>query len=142
MAHDVGAGSYIRFGSILGSSPSAGAQFRVNSWGWGGVKRDDPADTTHLLSTAKEFIASEVYDPGELSPTVQYDPSINFTSLLSSAGTAQVCHFIFANGGTNVAGYSAFAYLQSVDIDGVERDGLMTATLNIKLSGALGTSAA
>ena len=61
MAHDVGAGSYIKFGAILGSNP--GTHYRVNSWGWGGVKRDDPADATHLLSTAKEFIASEYYDP-------------------------------------------------------------------------------
>lgn len=139
MAHDVGAGSYIKFGAILGSNP--GTHYRVNSWGWGGVKRDDPADATHLLSTAKEFIASEVYDPGELSPTIQYDPSIDFLPTMKSAATNQVVTFIFANGGTSLKAYSAFGSLQAFDTDGVERDGLMTATLNIKLSGEVGSAA-
>jgi len=51
-----------------------------------------------------------------------------------------VVTFIFANGGTSQRAYSAYGSLQSFDTDGIERDGLMTATLNIKLSGALGTT--
>lgn len=138
MAHDVGAGAYIKFGSILGSNP--GTHYRVNSWGWSGVKRDDPADVTHLLSTAKEFIASEVYDPGELNPTIQYDPSIDFLPAMKSAATNQVVTFIFANGGTSLKAFTAFGQLQEFGTDGIERDGLMTANLTIKLSGEVGTA--
>lgn len=138
MAHDVGAGSYIKFGSILGSNP--GTHFRVTQIQWSGPNRGgDQTDISHLLSVAKEFIGSETYDPGEVSVDIQFDPSLDFLGHVKSNATNQVITMVFANGGTNVKGFSAYGQLQSFEI-GATRDELMTGTLTIKLSGELGTT--
>lgn len=139
MAHDVGAGSYIRFGSLLGTNP--GTHYRVNSISWSGIQRGEPADVSHLLSNAREFVSSEVYDPGEVSAEVQFDPSLDFVSAMKSAATNQVVTLVFANGGTNLRAWSAFGHLQSFEA-GATRDEVMTGTVTIKLSGELGTTTA
>lgn len=139
MAHDVGEGSYIRFGTLLGSNP--GTHFRMTDIKWGSIKRGDPADATHLLSTAMEYIASGVYDPGEASVDVQFDPSLlsSVISHVQSASTAQVVTFIFANGGTSQAAYSTYGTLQEFEA-GANRTDVMTGTIKIKLSGVIGTA--
>lgn len=137
MAHDVGAGSYIKFGSILGSNP--GTHYRVTGINWSGVQRDEQTDVSHLLSVAKEFIGSPVYDPGEVSVEVQFDPSLNFVSHMKSAATNQVVEMLFSAGGGTLKKWSAYGQMTGFDI-GVTRDELMTGTIKIKLSGDLGTA--
>lgn len=138
MAHDVGAGSYIKFGSILGSNP--GTHYRATSISWSGIQRDDPADISHLLSAAREFVASEVYDPGEVSVEIQFDPSLDFVSHMKSAATNQVVTLIFANGGTALKAWSAYGQMQSFEA-GATRDEMQSGTVTIKLSGEIGTAA-
>lgn len=137
MSHDVGAGSYIKFGTLLGSNTSG--CYRVTGINWSGIQRDDPADVTHLLSNAREFVASEVYDPGEVSADIQFDPSLDFVSTLKSAATNQVVTLVFANGGTSLRAWSAYGQLQSFEA-GATRDEMMTGSVTIKLSGELGTA--
>jgi hypothetical protein len=138
MAHDVGQGSYIKFGTILGSNP--GTHYRVTGINWSGIQRDDPADVSHLLSVAREFIGGETYDPGEVSAEIQFDPSLDFVSAMRSAATNQVVTLVFANGGTSLRAWSAFGQLQSFEA-GATRDEMMTGTVTIKLSGEIGTAA-
>ena len=133
MAHDIGQGTYITFGSLFGNGTQ---YYKVNSVSLGGVTRD-VVDASHLLTTGgKQFLASEYYDPGELSVEIHHDPSLNPINLLTNVSTAQVVNIHFANGGTQTALWSAFGLASSFEAS-VPKDDMMTGTLTIKLSGNL-----
>ena len=133
MAHDIGQGSYVTFGSIVGNATS---HYKVNSISLGGVSRD-VVDASHLLTTGgKTFIASEYYDPGELSLEIHHDPSLNPLSLLTNVATNQTCQIIFANGGSATVTWSAFGFASAFEAS-APKDDMMTGTLTIKLSGDL-----
>lgn len=133
MAHDIGQGSYVTFGTIVGN---AATQYKVNAISLGGVSRD-VVDASHLLTTGgKQFIASEYYDPGELSLEIHHDPSLNPVTLLTNVATNQVCSIIFANGGTATTIWSANGFASSFEAS-APKDDMMTGTLTIKLSGNL-----
>jgi hypothetical protein len=133
MANDIGQGTYVTFGTIVGS---ASTQYKVNGVSLGGVSRD-VVDASHLLTSGgKEFIGSEYYDPGELTLEIHHDPSLNPVNLLTNVGTAQVCNIIFANGGTSTAKWSAYGFASAFEAT-APKDDMMTGTLTIKLSGNL-----
>lgn len=133
MANDIGQGTYVTFGTIVGSAATC---YKVNSVSLGGVSRE-VVDASHLLTSGgKEFIASEYYDPGELSLEIHHDPSLNPTALLTNVGTAQVCTIIFANGGTSTAKWSAYGFASAFEAT-APKDDMMTGTLTVKLSGNL-----
>jgi len=133
MAADIGQGTYVTFGTIVGSAATC---YKVNSVSLGGVSRD-VVDASHLLTTGgKEFIASEYYDPGELSLEIQHDPSLNPVALLTNVGTAQVVNIIFANGGTSTAKWSSYGFASGFEAS-APKDDMMTGTLTVKLSGTL-----
>lgn len=133
MAADIGQGTYVTFGTIVGSAATC---YKVNSVSLGGVSRD-VVDASHLLTTGgKEFIASEYYDPGELSLEIQHDPSLNPVALLTNVGTAQVVNIIFANGGTSTAKWSSYGFASGFEAS-APKDDMMTGTLTVKLSGNL-----
>ena len=133
MAHDIGQGSFVTFGTIVGSAAS---HYKVNSVSLGGVSRD-VVDASHLLTTGgKVFIGSEYYDPGELSLEIHHDPSVNPVGLLTNVSTAQPCLITFANGGSSVVVWSAFGFASSFEAS-APKDDMMTGTLTIKLSGDL-----
>ena len=134
MAHDIGQGSYVTFGTIVGN---AATQYKVNSISLGGVSRD-VVDASHLLTTGgKVFLASEFYDPGELTLEIHHDPSLNPVNLLTNVSTAQVVNIYFANGGTSTALWSAHGFASAFEAS-APKDDMMTGTLTIKLSGNLG----
>lgn len=134
MPNDIGQGSFVTFGNILGAATTG--NYRVNSISLGGVSRD-VVDASHLLTVGgKEFIASEYYDPGELSLEIHHDPSISPMALLTNVGTAQVCTIIFANGGTTTTKWSAYGFASGFEAS-VPKDDMMTGTLTVKLSGNL-----
>lgn len=133
MANDIGQGTYVTFGTIVGSAATC---YKVNSVSLGGVSRD-VVDASHLLTSGgKEFIASEYYDPGELSLEIHHDPSLNPVALLTNVGTAQVVNIIFANGGTSTAKWSSYGFASSFEAS-APKDDMMTGTLTVKLSGNL-----
>lgn len=133
MANDIGQGTYVTFGNIVGSAATC---YKVNSVSLGGVSRD-VVDASHLLTSGgKEFIASEYYDPGELSLEIHHDPSLNPVALLTNVGTAQVVNIIFANGGTSTAKWSSYGFASAFEAS-APKDDMMTGTLTVKLSGNL-----
>lgn len=133
MAADIGQGSFVSFGTMVGN---AATHYKVNSISLGGVSRD-VVDASHLLTTGgKQFIASEIYDPGELSLEIHHDPSINPLNLLTNVSTNQACVITFANGGNTTTVWSAFGFASSFEAS-VPKDDIMTGTLTIKLSGDL-----
>jgi len=133
MAHDIGQGTFVTFGTIVGS---AATQYKVNSVSLGGVSRD-VVDASHLLTSGgKEFIASEYYDPGELSLEIHHDPALNPVNLLTNVATNQVVQIIFANGGTSTVAWSAHGFASAFEAS-APKDDMMTGSLTIKLSGSL-----
>jgi len=133
MANDIGQGTFVTFGTIVGSAATC---YKVNSVALGGVS-SDVVDASHLLTSGgKEFIASEYYDPGELTLEIHHDPSLNPTALLTNVSTAQVCTIIFANGGTTTAKWSAYGFASSFEAT-APKDDMMTGSLTVKLSGNL-----
>jgi hypothetical protein len=135
MAHDIGQGTFVTFGTIVGKAET---QYKVNSVSLGGVSRD-VVDASHLLTAGgKVFIASEYYDPGELSLEIHHDPSVNPVALLTNVASNQVCSIAFANGGTATTVWSAFGFASSFEAS-APKDDMMTGTLTIKLSGNLNT---
>ena len=133
MANDIGQGTFVTFGSIVGSGAT---HYKVNSVSLGGVSRD-VVDASHLLTSGgKEFIGSEYYDPGELTLEIHHDPSLNPVNLLTNVSTAQVCTIIFANGGTTTAKWSAYGFASAFEAS-APKDDMMTGSLTIKLSGNL-----
>jgi hypothetical protein len=134
MANDIGQGTYVTFGTIVGTSTT---HYRVNSISLGGVSRD-VVDASHLLTVGgKEFIGSEFYDPGELTLEIHHDPSLNPVNLLTNVSTTQVCTIIFANGGASTAKWSAYGFASAFEAS-APKDDMMTGSLTIKLSGNLG----
>jgi len=133
MANDIGQGTFVTFGSIVGS---AATHYKVNTVSLGGVSRDG-VDASHLLTSGgKEFIASEYYDPGELTLEIHHDPSLNPMNLLTNVSTAQAVSIIFANGGTTTARWSAYGFASAFEAS-APKDDMMTGSLTIKLSGNL-----
>ena len=133
MANDIGQGTFVTFGTIVGAATS---HYKVNSVSLGGVSRD-VVDASHLLTSGgKEFIGSEYYDPGELTLEIHHDPSLNPVNLLTNVSTAQVCTIIFANGGTSTAKWSAYGFASAFEAT-APKDDMMTGSLTIKLSGTL-----
>jgi hypothetical protein len=133
MANDIGQGTFVTFGSIVGS---AATHYKVNSVSLGGVSRD-VVDASHLLTSGgKEFIGSEYYDPGELTLEIHHDPSLNPVNLLTNVSTAQAVSIIFANGGTTTARWSAYGLASAFEAS-APKDDMMTGSLTIKLSGNL-----
>lgn len=134
MANDIGQGTYVTFGSIVGNAATC---YKVNQVSLGGVSRD-VVDASHLLTTGgKQFLASEYYDPGELTLEIHHDPSLNPVNLLTNVSTAQVVNIIFANGGTSTALWSAYGFASGFEAS-APKDDMMTGTLTIKLSGNIG----
>jgi len=133
MANDIGQGTYVTFGSIVGN---AATHYKVNSVSLGGVSRE-VVDASHLLTSGgKEFLASEYYDPGELTLEIHHDPSLNPINLLTNVSTTQAVSIIFANGGTNTARWSAYGLASAFEAS-APKDDMMTGSLTIKLSGNL-----
>ena len=130
MALDIGQGTYVTFGTVLGTSG-----YKITGVNHGGMSRA-VAEATHMQSTAKEFVASAIYDPGELSVEVLFDATIKPTADLSSVGTNQTVTVYWANGGTTVTQWTAAGFLTGFEA-GAQMEDMMSGTLTIKLSGQL-----
>lgn len=131
MAVDIGQGTYVTFGTALHTATG----YKISGVNHGGITRAVAA-ATHMLSSAKEFVASSIYDPGELSVEVLFDPSIRPTADLANVATNQVVNVYWANGGTATSLWSAFGYASGFEA-GAQMEDMMSGTLTIKLSGTL-----
>lgn len=131
MAIDIGQGTFVGFGTALHTATG----YRITGVNHSGISRP-VADATHMLSSAKEFIGSAIYDPGELSVEVLFDPSISPRADLANVATNQVVNVFWANGGTTTQLWSAFGYATGFEASAQMED-MNSGTLTIKLSGTL-----
>jgi uncharacterized membrane protein len=131
MAIDIGQGTYVSFGTALNVSTG----YKITAVNHGGVARP-VADATHMTSSAKEFVASAIYDPGELSVEVHFDPAIKPTADLANVATNQTVNVYWASGGTTTTLWSAYGYATGFEA-GAQMEDMMSGTLTIKLSGTL-----
>lgn len=130
MAVDIGQGTQIVFGSLLGGT----AGFKLTGLSWSGIERA-VADASHMgTSGGKEFVASEVYDPGEVSAEVLFDPAIKPWTALTNVATAQAVEVQFAAGGSTTQLWSAYGYVTGFEA-GSQMEDMQTGTVTIKLSG-------
>ena len=132
MPVDIGQGASIAFGPQFGAATTA--TYRVTNLSWGGITRN-VVDASHMLTVGgKEFVAEEVYDPGELSVEVLFDPAVSPIGLMTNASSVQAVIVTFPSGGTSTDSWSAYGYLSAFEI-GVPKDEMMTGTATIKLTG-------
>jgi uncharacterized membrane protein len=131
MAVDIGQGTYVTFGSALATATG----YKITGVNHGGITRA-VADATHMQSVAKEFVGSSIYDPGELSVEVLFDPAIKPTSDLTNVATNQTVNVYWAAGGTATQLWSAYGFATGFEA-GAQMEDMMSGTLTIKLSGTL-----
>lgn len=125
MAIDNGTGASITFGT---SSFSA----TVTAINGEAIERV-AIETSHLgTTTARTFIPGDLFDPGEVSLELLFDPD-NKPPLNGAAETITVT-FPVAAGETNGATWAASGFVTGFSY-GVPLEELMTGTMTIKLSG-------
>jgi hypothetical protein len=132
MARDIADGATVSFGSVFTS-------LKLASISHSGVSRNT-VDASHLgTSGGKDFLASSMYDPGEVSCEVHFDPSLRTTIVgaMTNDGTTQALTITYPNGGTSTTAWSAYGYLTGFEIT-ASKEELMTATATVKLSGNIG----
>jgi hypothetical protein len=133
MPIDIGQGTYVTFGTAL----SGTAGYKITGVNHGGISRA-VADATHMQTVGgKQFVASEIYDPGELSVEVLFDPSIRPIVDLTNVATAQQLNVYWANGGTTTTLWTAYGFATGFEA-GAQMEDIMSGTLTIKLSGSIG----
>jgi hypothetical protein len=134
MAVDIGQGTFINFSGVLGSA--ATGVYKLTGLSWSGIERA-VADATHMLTSGgKEYVASEVYDPGEVSAEVLFDPSVKPWTALTNVATTQAVEVRFAAGGTTTVVWSAYGYVTGFEA-GSQMEDMQTGTVTIKLSGSV-----
>jgi len=131
MAVDIGQGTFVGFGTALHTATG----YKITGVNHGGISRA-VAESTHMLSSAKEFVASSIYDPGELSVEVLFDPAVKPTTDMANVATNQTVNVYWASGGTTTTLWSAFGYATGFEA-GAQMEDMMSGTLTIKLSGTL-----
>jgi hypothetical protein len=132
MAADIGQGTYVSFGTALHTATG----YKITGVNHNGITRA-VADATHMLSSVKEFVASSIYDPGEVSVEVLHDPAVKPVADLANVATNQVVSVYWANGGTAVTLWSALGYMTGYEA-GAQMEDMQSGSVTIKLSGALG----
>jgi len=132
MAADIGQGTYVSFGTALHTATG----YKITGVNHNGITRA-VADATHMLSSVKEFVASSIYDPGEVSVEVLHDPAVKPVADLANVATNQVVSVYWANGGTAVTLWSAFGYMTGYEA-GAQMEDMQSGSVTIKLSGTLG----
>jgi hypothetical protein len=132
MAVDIGQGTYVTFGTALVGTSG----YKITGVNHSGISRA-VVDATHMRTVGgKEFVASEIYDPGELSVEVLFDPSIKPISDLTNVSTTQPLAVYWANGGNSTMMWSAYGLASGFEA-GAQMEDMMTGTLTIKLSGSI-----
>jgi hypothetical protein len=132
MARDLADGATVSFGSVFTS-------LKLSNIGHSGISRNTVDASSLSTAGGKDFLASSMYDPGELSCELHFDPSLKttITAALTNDSTAQALTITYPNGGTATTAWSAYGYLTGFEITAAKEE-LMTATATVKLSGSIG----
>lgn len=117
--------------------------FGTSSWtgdivdiGWNGVARA-VLETTHLGTTgAKTFIPGDLYDAGELTLTVNYDPDV--PPPYSGAAETITLAFPLQSGWSVASKLAASGFISSWDpVVSLANDQVYQTTFTIKFTGAI-----
>jgi hypothetical protein len=125
---DIGDGASITFGTTAFTGSFKTLQHT-------GVSRT-PVDITHLGSTnAKEFMPGDLYDPGEISGTLSYNPDAQ-PPITNAAETITIT-FPVPTGSNNGATMACSGFVTQFDEPTLENDSEMIANITIKLTGQI-----
>ena len=126
MAADTGTGSTVTFGT----SGWAGEILDIN---FDGFNRE-AIDTTHLgTTTARTFMPSDLYDPGELTLEVQFDGDDG--PPIAAAETITIT-FPLKSGDTTAGNWAGSGFVTGFSF-GLPLEGKQTGTMTIKFTGAI-----
>tara|TARA_R110000803_G_scaffold43701_3_gene93018 strand:+ start:7764 stop:8132 length:369 start_codon:yes stop_codon:yes gene_type:complete len=121
MANDIGTGTTIVFGT-------SGWTAEILDVGWGGISRES-IEMSHMgTTTARIFVPTDLYDPGELTIEFLYDPAED----PPFAGAAETVTVTYPGAATMIA----TGFMTNLDI-GVPFEDRMTGTGTIKFTGAI-----
>ena len=124
---DLGTGTTVAF-------LTSNFQALVTSVDWSGISRVAVETTNLATSTAKTFVPGDLYDGGTIRLGIQFDPD-DFPPITSAAEMVKVTYPI-PSGGSTAANWSASAFVTTYGA-GVTVEGLMSANLELKVSGAI-----
>lgn len=125
MSVDIGTGASVTFGT-------SGFTANITNISWSGIERAS-IQTTHLgTTTAHTFTPGDLFNPGELSLEIQFDPD-DYPPIDAAAETVTVT-FPLSTGGSSAATWAATGFSTGFEL-GVPLEELMTGTLTVKFSG-------
>ncbi len=107
---------------------------KILSMDWSGIERG-VVDVTHTLSSvAREFIPTDLYDPGAVTFEVEFDPTDNqpLDDLVLAAATVTID--MAGLGTPNL--WSASGFMTSFSISGTNEE-MMTASIGVKFTGVI-----
>lgn len=93
----------------------------------------DTFDISNMASSARTFVVGLV-DSGEVTVELNYDPGVHDAIADLVGGTVQACTITFADTEATVLTFDAF--VTGFSPSG-ERDGILTATVTLKVDGAV-----
>ena len=108
----------------------------ITSFTYSGLSRDD-IDMSHLglsANSAMEFEPSDLYDPGELTLELNFDP--NAAVRVPWVGATETVTITFADSET----FAGSAYVKAFEFTG-ETNNKLTATCTVKFAAAITYSA-
>lgn len=126
---DEGTGATVTFGTSTWTG-------EIVDISWNGVTRS-VLDTTHLgTTTAKTFQVGDLYDAGEMTLTVNYDPDV--PPPYASAAETITLAFPLKTGWSVASKLAASGFISSWDpVTSLTTDQLYQSTFTIKFSGAI-----
>lgn len=131
MPVDNGTGASITFGT-------SGFTANLTAINGEGIERAS-IETTHLgTTTARTFMGGDLFDPGNVSLELQFDPD-NKPPFTGASETITVT-FPLSSGGSTAATWAASGFVTGFDY-GAPLEELMTGTMTVKLSGDITVTA-
>lgn len=113
---------------------SSGFFAEITNIGHSGINRGS-VDVTHMGTTdAREFMPTDLYDAGELSVELQFDP--DSSPPIDQAAETVTVTFPTPSGGVSGATWAADGFMTDFEYTGPLED-KMTATATIKFTGTI-----
>ena len=123
---DVGTGATLAAGT-------SGFTANIQDISWGGIERE-AIPTSHLLTVGgKTYIVGDLYDPGDLTVEIQYDP--NDRPPFDQAAETWTLTYPIPEGGSTGASHAGTGFIKNWTPGQLNIEGLMVSTFVIQFSG-------
>ena len=93
-----------------------------------------------ILYAARLAIPGDLYEPGELTFDIQFDPDKNYEVDIARVPETVTVSFALATGQSTKSSWAGSGYIKSISWD-APMEGLMTGQLVVKWSGGITTTA-